>query len=87
MLPPLASSASVVLLGEPVEGSWGTPFSWSTLDRPSIDIGVRLMDLDTTLAELNSLLCGVVVTRDAATHLGVGLHVLHSVKIHHAEIA
>ena len=83
-LPP---QALVVLLGAPVEGSWGTPFSWSTLGRPRNDIGVRPMDPDTTLAGLNSLLCSVVVTCDAATHLGVGLHVLHSVKIHYTEIA
>lgn len=86
-LPPRASFASVVLLGAPVEGSWGTPFSWSTLGRPRNDIDVGPMGLDTTLAGLNSLLCGVVVTCDAATHLGVGLHVLHSVKIHYTEIA
>ena len=83
-LPP---QALVVLLGAPVEGSWGTPFSWSTPDRPNIDIGVRPMGLDTNLAGLNSLLCGVVVTCDAAAHLGVGLHVLHSVQIHDTEIA
>jgi len=83
----LASFASDVLLAEPVERSWGTPFSWSTLDRPSTDIGVRPMGLDTNLAGLNSLLCGVVVTCNTATHLGVCLHVLHAVEIHHAKIA
>ena len=83
----LALFASVAMLGAPVEGSWGTPFSWSTPDRPNIDIGVRPMGLDTNLAGLNSLLCGVVVTCDAAAHLGVGLHVLHSVQIHDTEIA
>ena len=83
----LASLASVVLLGVPVEGSWGTPFSWSTPDRPNIDIGVRPMGLDTNLAGLNSLLCSVVVTCDAAAHLGVSLNVLHSIEIHDTEIA
>ena len=83
----LALFASVAMLGVPAEDSWGTPFSWSTPDRPNIDIGVRPMGLDTNLAGLNSLLCGVVVTCDAAAHLGVGLHVLHSVQIHDTEIA
>ena len=92
--PPLAAQlvapaalASAALLGEPVERSWGKPSSWSTPDRPSIDIGVRPMGLDTNLEGLNSLFYGVVVTCDAATHLGVGLYILHSVKIHHTEIA
>ena len=87
MLLLLATFASVVLLAAPVEGSWGTPFSWSTLDRPSIGIDVHPTGLDTNLEGLNSLLCGVVVTCDAATHLGVCLHVLHAVEIHHAKIA
>ena len=86
-LSPRASFASVVLLGAPGEGFSDTQFSWSSLDRPRNDIGVGPMGLDTTQAGLNSLLCGVVVTCDAATHLGVGLHVLHSVKIHYTEIA
>jgi len=82
-----AAHALAVLLGGSAERSWGTPFSWSTLDRPSSDTGVRQMDLDTTPAGSNSLLLSFVITCDTATHLGVCLHVLHAVEIHHAEIA
>lgn len=83
----LAARALAVLLGGSVERSWGKPFSWSTLGRPSIDTGVRQMDLDTTPAGSNSLLLSFVITCDTATHLGVCLHVLHAVEIHHTEIA